>query len=253
MRQVKSGAWIAAIALFIVIFTGCGPRTRRAGVDGLFNAAGDVALQFSEPPSTIRPIHITGISLAAEADERFGIRVFGGIQTQARGDPSSLNPNTGQTYEYPRGNVLERLTDFNNPVLFVDINYIAELDDNFWLELFIGSVPGISNGFPTPMPVGNASFKDYELTLDRGFVVVGASGLMRIGSGRFARVYGGLGLNAYFSEAPGQQETFGATMMLSMDLSSSENVSLSLDAKYWLMDFGQQEYLLVGGNLAFRY
>ena len=252
MRQVKNGAWIAAVALFITILTGCGPRTRPAGVDGLFNAAGDVALQFSEPPSTIRPIHITGISLAAEADERFGIRFFGGIQTVARGDPSKLNPNTGQTYEYPSGNMLERLADLNNPVLFVDINYIAELDDNFWLELFIGSVPAISNGFPMPMPTGKA-FEDYELRLDRGFFVLGASGLMRIGSGRIARLYGGLGLNIYFSDAPGWQETFGATMMLSMDLSSSENVSLSLDAKYWLMNFGQQEYLLIGGNLAFRY
>lgn len=252
MRQVKSGAWIAAIALFTVILTGCGPRTWRAGVDGLFNAAGDVALQSSEPTSTIRPIHITEISLAAEASERFGVRLFGGIQTQARGDPNKLNPNTGQLYEYPSGNVLERLTDFNNPVLFADINYITELDDNFWLELFVGSVPQISNGFPMPMRAGE-KFSDYELRLDRGFFVVGASGLMRIGSGRFARLYGGLGMNIYFSEAPGQQETFGATMMLSMDLSSSENVSLSLDAKYWLMDFGQQEYLLVGGNLAFRY
>lgn len=222
---------------------GCGAGG--VGLDSrLHGAVTRVALQDEGAAATIDPIHITAIGEASEAAEKIGFRIMQGIMTHSHGTTAQFDPVDGGAFDQTA----------DNPVTMVDINYTDELDENFSVEISAGTVV-FGDGFRAPMANAPTALPDsrHELKGDNNFYVLGGMALFRIGSGRFGRVYGGPGVNLYINNVPGKEEEIKFTGMLTWKAFSGPRFSFSVDAKYWLLGFGKQEYAFLGANLAWRY
>jgi hypothetical protein len=243
MRQAR-GFLLVGIACTVAL--GCAPLASRSGpYDNLpLPAAGPSVLSaVPTAAAAIAPIHVTAIGEASEASERIGIRGMFGIMQRSSGGPlGAVDPTSpGNPYQ----------TDADYPVIVTDINYTDELDENFSIEVSFGSIV-IGDGFRVPMPAGGDPDR-YELKAANHFWVFGGTALFRIGSGRLGRFYGGPGVNLFMNNFPGKEEQFRFSGMLTWKAPSGTNFSFSVDAKYWLIGFGNQQYALLGANFAWRF
>jgi hypothetical protein len=276
---MRSARGFLAGSLLALIVAGCYSPTSPMGAGGLWRSDGTTLAYDTDGPSAlVDPLHVTQ-GRASTAEDRFGLRFMMGWQQNNNAETNTLDPieedaaGNPQGYEKMTGNVFDRLLDFHYPVAWVDINYTSELDENLWLEIFAGSivvndeslglhgirVPVDPNNLET-LPPSRDELEKYNLTITNDFLVIGASALVRLGTGRYALplppTFFGIGGNIYFTNTPNYEESAGLALMMRMapEALSSETMSLSIDAKYWFMEsYGDQEYLFLGANFNWRF